>query len=240
MTLLSVLDRVTGKIVDLDANSNANVGDVADIVAQQLGVPKGNHTLSWRGRSLGRHQTLDETGVTEGTELLFMPVTEETAIESTEWHFPALRKRAMRVVIACALIILTVLASVIVFNSYRRSAPQPVFDFNLILDPHGQYRNHAVYLYPAGQSVAVTISVALLSGNPVPVMLSTQSLPEPVASVAFSVTRASPPFDTILTIYIKNYPKATPPYGTYYLTVVADGGGITRTVSFTIVVQRIP
>jgi hypothetical protein len=80
-----------------------------------------------------------------------------------------------------------------------------------------------------GSSATNTITASLVSGSPEPVSLSASGLASG-ASASFSQKTCSPTCSSLLTIAA----AASTPAGTYTITVTGEGGGVTRTTSFTL------
>lgn len=80
-----------------------------------------------------------------------------------------------------------------------------------------------------GSSATNTITASLVSGSPEPVSLSASGLASG-ASASFSQNTCSPTCSSLLTIAA----AASTPAGTYTITVTGEGGGVTRTTSFTL------
>lgn len=102
--------------------------------------------------------------------------------------------------------------------------PRPAFDFSISASPTSQ-------TVPPGQSASFRIAVTLVGGSTQPVGLSVEGLPFG-ASASFSPTAGNPNFASALTITTS--PRT--PLGTYTLTILGTGGGITRSATVTLTV----
>jgi hypothetical protein len=83
-----------------------------------------------------------------------------------------------------------------------------------------------------GSSATNTITASLVSGSPEPVSLSASVLPSG-ASASFSQKTCSPTCSSLLTIAT----AASTPAGSYTITVIGAGGGVTRTTNFALAVN---
>lgn len=84
----------------------------------------------------------------------------------------------------------------------------------------------------AGESTWTTIQVSLRSGSPQKVTLSISGLPSGVPAT-LSLPYGSPSFTSICTIMT----SPVTPVGSYAVTLVGMGGGVTHSVMFTLVVR---
>jgi len=84
---------------------------------------------------------------------------------------------------------------------------------------------------PAGKSALTTIQVNLHSGSPQIVKLSVSGLPSG-ASASFSSLFGSPSFTSICTIMT----SPTTPIGSYTVTLIGVGGGMTHSISLTLTI----
>src|SRR5262245_34073915 len=83
-----------------------------------------------------------------------------------------------------------------------------------------------------GASATNTITANLVTGSPEPVSFSASGLPS-AASASFSQKTCSPTCSSLLTIAT----AASTPAGSYTITVVGAGGGVTRTTNFALAVN---
>ncbi len=83
-----------------------------------------------------------------------------------------------------------------------------------------------------GSSATNTITASLVSGSPEPVSFSASGLPSG-ASASFSQKTCSPTCSSLLTIVT----AASTPAGSYTITVIGAGGGVTRTTNFALAVN---
>jgi hypothetical protein len=83
-----------------------------------------------------------------------------------------------------------------------------------------------------GDSDLNTIDVALTSGGAQPVTLSASGLPRG-ASASFAPFSGTTPFNSTCTVFT----SSSTPKGTYTITVTGTGGGLTRTTTFTLIIN---
>lgn len=85
-----------------------------------------------------------------------------------------------------------------------------------------------------GTNSSVQLSVTLISGVPVPVALSAQGVP-PASEILFSPASAKPSFTSTLTITT----GAETPLGQFNTTIFGEGGGLSKSVTLSLVVVPI-
>lgn|GEM_PF-2005033 len=241
MIRISVLEPVTSQIVDLDANPSATVGEITNIVANQLGLPKRNYTLDIHGRRLSSHVTLAQAGIVDKDELtLAQPAV-------TEWGLkrPSLKLFSSRkALFALSMLIIVVLSlASVYFVSQLPGSPsttsngQP-FDFSVIASHTDGTPVTTIVLCGAGYS-ELAISILPISGNPRSVNLvvrDVESHPLFIDGISLSQTSGIPPFTSTLLIRA-NYNYAHEG-DTYVLTLVGDDlVGQLHTLSITVVYQ---
>jgi hypothetical protein len=103
--------------------------------------------------------------------------------------------------------------------------PPPGFDFSISAEPSSQSIR-------AGRSAEFKVAVGLISGTAQPVLLSLTGLPDE-ASYAFDPASGTPPFESLLTIST-DAPTAA---GTYPLTIIGEGDGLTRSASISLSIE---
>jgi len=104
------------------------------------------------------------------------------------------------------------------------SPPPPPFDFTLGISPSSGSVQQ-------GGSVSATVTVTLTSGSTQTVTLTASGLPSG-AYVTFSPSSGYPTFTSTSTIST----STTTPTGTFYITIIGSGGGLTRTATYTLAV----
>jgi hypothetical protein len=128
--------------------------------------------------------------------------------------------------IALILIVVVLIAAI---GAFYVMIPSSSSNFDFVL--RGNWDTNGISFCYSSETVLV--SVVLISGtNPPPVTLSVQQIPQIFSSVTFSVTTATPSFDSYVTIQENRNGLSTSQLD--YLTIVGEGGGITRTVSLPI------
>ncbi|MEM0212427.1 MAG: hypothetical protein QXM35_07235 [Candidatus Methanomethylicia archaeon] len=84
-----------------------------------------------------------------------------------------------------------------------------------------------------GESVSTTINIAQTMGTPSQITLSAIGQPQGI-EVSFNPSIGIPPFTSIMNIKVS---QNVPP-GTYTITILASGRGITKTATYTIIVRE--
>jgi len=100
----------------------------------------------------------------------------------------------------------------------------PPFDFNVGVSPSSGSVQQ-------GGSVSATVTVTLTSGSPQTVSLTASGLPSD-AYPTFSPSSGYPTFTSTFTIST----STTTPTGTFYITIIGSGGGLTRTTTYALTV----
>jgi len=121
--------------------------------------------------------------------------------------------------------------AVLVLTVTEVRQPPAGFDFSITVRPESQS------LRPEASAV-YDVYVDLQAGTSMPLTLSVSGLPED-ATYAFDPPTGVPYFQSRLTIYVPEYTAAGAlmPGGTYALTVTAEGAGLVRTATTTLVVE---
>jgi len=104
------------------------------------------------------------------------------------------------------------------------SPPPPPFDFTLGISPSSGSVQQ-------GGSVSATVTVTLTSGSTQTVTLTTSGLPSE-AYATFNPSSGYPTFTSTFAIST----STTTPTGTFYITIIGSGGGLTRTATYTLTV----
>jgi len=102
--------------------------------------------------------------------------------------------------------------------------PPPQFDFTVEVSPSSGSVQQ-------GGSVSVTVTVTLTSGSTQTVTLTTSGLPSG-AYATFNPSSGYPTFTSTFAIST----STTTPTGTFYITIVGSGGGLTRTATYALTV----
>ncbi len=103
--------------------------------------------------------------------------------------------------------------------------PPPEFDFSISAEPaSGSVR--------AGGAAEFKVAISLVSGMAQPVSLGLMGLPDG-ASCAFDPASGMPTFASLLTIST----DASVAPGTYPLTIMGEGGGLTRSASISLLIE---
>jgi len=100
----------------------------------------------------------------------------------------------------------------------------PPFDFNIGISPSSGSVQQ-------GGSISATVTVTLVSGSTQTVSLTTSGLPSG-AYATFNPSSGYPTFTSTLTIST----STATPTGTFYVTIIGSGGGLTRTAIYTLTV----
>jgi hypothetical protein len=119
------------------------------------------------------------------------------------------------------------------FTVSQTIQPPSGFDFSITVTPESQS------LTPEG-SVVYDVYVDLTAGTSETVSLALSGLPED-ATYAFDPPTSLPYFPSKLTVYVPQYTAAGAPMpaGAYTLTVTAEGAGLVRTGTATLVVKTV-
>jgi hypothetical protein len=105
------------------------------------------------------------------------------------------------------------------------TAPAPTFDFSLA--------NDGSKSVTPGQSIASTITATLSSGSSQAVSFSTAGLPSGATASSATSSSCNPTCSRTLNIAT----AASTPAGNHTIIVIATGGGVTKTTSFTLTVN---
>jgi len=84
-----------------------------------------------------------------------------------------------------------------------------------------------------GESISSTITITLTSGVASQITLSAIGQP-PGVEISFNPPMGIPPFNSVMNIKVS---RDTPP-GIYTITIIAKGGGITKTIPYTLTVRE--
>ncbi|MCR6668936.1 MAG: hypothetical protein NDF51_02950, partial [archaeon YNP-WB-040] len=84
-----------------------------------------------------------------------------------------------------------------------------------------------------GESISSTITLTLTSGVASQITLSAIGQP-PGVEISFNPSMGIPPFNSVMSIKVS---RDTPP-GIYTITIIAKGGGITKTIPYTLTVRE--
>ncbi|MEM3697104.1 MAG: CARDB domain-containing protein [Candidatus Bathyarchaeia archaeon] len=112
-------------------------------------------------------------------------------------------------------------------ESFNATAP-PQFDFRVGVSPSSGSVQQ-------GGSVSATVTVTLTSGSTQTVTLTASGLPSG-AYATFSPSSGYPTFASTFTIST----STTIPTGTFYITIMGSGGGLTRTTTYALTVTPLP
>jgi hypothetical protein len=109
-------------------------------------------------------------------------------------------------------------------ESFQATAP-PQFGFTVGVSPSSGSAQQ-------GGSVSATVTVTLTSGPTQTVSLTTSGLPSG-AYATFNPSSGYPTFTSTITIST----STTTPTGTFYITIIGSGGGLTRTATYALTVN---
>jgi len=109
--------------------------------------------------------------------------------------------------------------------SYEVAIPPPI-DYTITLT-----QSSATIIQ--GESASSTISITLTSGVASQITLSAIGQPQGV-EISFNPPLGIPPFNSVMNIKVS---QNTPP-GIYTITIIAKGGGVTKTVPYTLIIRE--